>query len=334
MSKLDGGYRRWTGRPTGIWQRRWVITSVGLKLCLESKLLRGVIGIVWSSTLFFMGVLFFTGQLTSPDSTLISFVGERLGDSFLQLANGLASWVLLYPELCVDGVFRVIYYVACQIYLLGSFMAIALFVAKLIAHDLASQAIVIYNSKALSRFDYFIGKFGIVFLLLGAIWLVPILSLWTFGNMMSPDWTFFVYSFKALLKALSVAAVSMVSLSLAAMAVSALARRTSVAVSLWVLIWILSGLVGMTAKVVYSAGGYISLMACLKDFIWASFRLDLVWENATNMLPFFNLILKDVPRDFPEELSLGPAGVVVPLACLVLYGAVSCLILKLRTKSQ
>ena len=52
-------------------------------------------------------------------------------------------------------------------------------------HDLASNAILIYSSKALSRFDYILGKFGIAFTLLSLLCLAPLIAVWFVGNLLS-----------------------------------------------------------------------------------------------------------------------------------------------------
>lgn len=338
MPSLDNGYKHWDGETTSVWQRRWAIASTGLKLCLQGKLLRAVLAVTWSSTLAFMGIIFFVGQLTSPDSTLIRFMaetmGNRAGGEFLKLANGLASWVVLYPEICVDGVYRFIFFAATKVYSVASFIAISLFVAKLLAHDLASQAIVIYQSKALTRYDYLVGKFGIVFIILSMIWLMPIMSLWLFGNLMSPDWSFFIHSFKALTRALSTAGVAIVSFSLIAMAISAFARKTSAAVTLWIVVWVVSDMVGSAAQVVHPIGGYISFSHCLAEFSWTCYRLDTVWANATSMLPFFNTVFQQVPDDMHESLRVGSSGAFLPLGFISAFSLLSCFILKLRITSE
>lgn len=334
MPSQNNGYTRWSGVSTGIWQRRWVITRTGLDLCLKQKVLRAVIILVFAATLGFTSIILFVGQLSGPDSRLLAYLGDRLGEAFAQTANGLASWVLLYPEIIVDGMYRVIYYFLAQVSLLASFLAIALFIAKLITHDIASQAIVIYNSKALTRFDYLFGKFGIVALILSLIWIVPIVFLWVVGNLMSPDWAFFFHSFKALLRALFVSGSAVVSLSLLALALSALARRTSLAVSLWIMVWIFSGMLATAAQAVYPMGGYVSISYTLRSLAWAGFRLDEVWTNATTMLPFFSLIFPQTPTELPDQFSPGPSSVAQPLLFLGLFVLGSALILKMRIKSE
>lgn len=334
MASKNNGYTRWTGVSTGIWQRRWVITRTGLGLCLNQKLLRAIIIVMLAATLVGMSLILFVGQLTSPDSRLLTFLGDSFGDQFRQAANGLASWVLLYPEIIVDGLYRAIFLALTNVSLLASYIAISLFIAKLISHDIASQAIVIYNSKALTRFDYLIGKFGIVAMILSAIWLIPIVSLWVVGNLMSPDWSFFVHSFKALTRALFVSGVAITSLSLLALALSALARKTSFAVSLWIMLWIFSSMVGRAAQLVYPLGGYVSPSICVRSLAWASFRVDEVWNSAASALPFFNMLFSQGAAEFPPEFSSGSSSVAQPLMFLGLYAVVSALILKMRIKSE
>ena len=61
----------------------------------------------------------------------------------------------------------------------------------LITRDLASNAIIIYASKAVSRGDYLLGKFATAFGLLVLTWLGPVCAAWFVGNLLAPDWRFF-----------------------------------------------------------------------------------------------------------------------------------------------
>ena len=67
-----------------------------------------------------------------------------------------------------------------------------------ITRDLASNAIIIYSSKAVSRGDYLLGKFATAFGLLALTWLGPVCAAWFMGNLLAPDWRFFWHARAAL----------------------------------------------------------------------------------------------------------------------------------------
>jgi len=332
LSRL--GYQRWQGQSTGIWTRRFVIMQSGIRLCLQSRILKVLIALAWGVSLVMVPLYFTLGQLLSPESGLMGYLAEFFGERFTRLAAGLMSWLLLYPEVCVNGVYRFSFFATMNAHLFLSFLAVSLFVPKLIAHDLSSQAIIIYNSKALTRLDYMVGKFGIVFGILGFMWIVPTTLAWFLGNLLSPDWTFFVHSFSAFGIALLVGVVGVAAISFLALAISALAKRTSTATTMWVFLWIISGVVSGIVGLVYSGGKYISISRSISDLGMELFDLPSIVEDAQAMLPFFSLWLPQSATQGMREISVFQGGVSAPLIAIGIFSAVSLLIISKRVKTQ
>ncbi|MBL9204783.1 MAG: hypothetical protein JNN01_06840 [Opitutaceae bacterium] len=334
MSSLNHGYQHWTGVSTGIWQRRWTITSYGLRLCWQSRFLKVLFAVAWVGALFLMAFYFLIGQLLTPDSSLVTTITENLGKRAQSVINGLSAWILLYPEVSVDGLYRVVFSWATQLYSALAFFAVALFVPKLIAHDLASNAILIYNSKALTRFDYILGKFGIAFTLLGLLCLAPLIAVWFVGNLLSPDWGFFYHGFPALLRAVSVGLLGVTTYSLLAMAVSSLAKRTSSATAFWILAWIISGMIANTTGRFVSWGRYLSPATCLDHISRYLYDLGGVLEKAKAMLPFFQSTLDQLPRRNPLNSVPVSDGLWVPLIFLLAFWALCFFAISKRVQTE
>jgi hypothetical protein len=72
-----------------------------------------------------------------------------------------------------------------------SIFALGMALPSLITRDLASNAIVIYSSKAVTRGDYLLGKFCTAFGVMSLTWLGPVCGAWFVGNLLAPDWKFF-----------------------------------------------------------------------------------------------------------------------------------------------
>jgi hypothetical protein len=133
----------------------------------------------------------------------------------------------------------VLFYFYC-IYLMPlSFFALGMTLPALITRDLASNAIVIYSSKAVTRFDYLLGKFCTAFGVLALTWLGPVCAAWFVGNLLAPDWTFFWHARIALMHALIFGLSSMVILSVMALGVSAFSSREKATPALWFTWWAL-----------------------------------------------------------------------------------------------
>ena len=107
-----------------------------------------------------------------------------------------------------------------------SIFALGPIIPLLITRDLASNAIVIYSSKAVTRGDYLLGKFATAFGFLTLTWLGPVCAAWFLGNLLAPDWTFFLARARARWRTFLIYGLSsMAVLSLLALGVSALSSQ-------------------------------------------------------------------------------------------------------------
>ena len=154
--------------------------------------------------------LYYLGQLINPDS-----FGER---DLLPSTYGL--YFYYYTE-------KVMHWFAM--------FAVLLSIPHLVTQDIASRAIVIYSSKSISRFDYFLGKFGTVLGVFCIVWILPMLLVWLLGILMAPSWapswSFLWHSKGVLLRAMSSGLLAAVVLSLLAMGISAFNNRPRNAVA-------------------------------------------------------------------------------------------------------
>ena len=289
-------YRRWQGQATGVWARRFAITRYGLKLCLAGKAIRFFILIAFLQG-FVLSVLFGVfGQIVNPESALSNWIAGIAGERNATIINGLTAWALVYPEICIDGIYRAAFYLAKFSASPLSLIIIALFIHRLIALDLASQAIVIYNSKALTRWDYLIGKFLIAVCILSFIWIVPVAAAWVIGNTLSPDVQFFIYTFPSLARSLLVGFVAVLTFSAFALAISSLAKRTGSAVAYWILGWISLGIFSGIAKATYPVLQFINPFTAINEFSAGVFRMNSFFQRAREELPVFNGYLESFIR--------------------------------------
>ena len=289
-------YRRWQGQATGVWARRFSITRYGLKLCLAGKAIRFFILIAFLQGLVLSVLFGLLGQIVNPESALSNWIGGVAGERNAAIINGLTAWALVYPEICIDGVYRGAFYLAKFSASPLSLIIIALFIHRLIALDLASQAIVIYNSKALTRWDYLIGKFLIAVCILSFIWIAPVVAAWLIGNTLSPDIRFFVYTFPSLARSVIVGIVATLTFSIFALAISSLAKRTGSAVAYWILSWVSLGIFSGIAKATYPILRFINPFSAINEFSAGVFRMNSFFQRAREELPVFNSYLESFIR--------------------------------------
>ena len=112
-------------------------------------------------------------------------------------------------------------------------------VPRIISADLSSNAIVLYASKAVSRWDYLFGKLGAVTGLIMLTWVGPVLFAWLGGNLLAPSWKFFWLTREALFSSLTFGLVGLGFLAVLTLGVSALSPNAKVVTSAWLALWLL-----------------------------------------------------------------------------------------------
>jgi ABC-2 type transport system permease protein len=197
MPIYDQGYRRYEARGSLRKVRFWPITREALRLILAKRAFLGLLGLSWLPFVGFAIFLYVVTQFREADR-ILPVDAALFGRFFL--------WQL--PLALILTTF-------------GG--------AGLIANDLRSGGILVYLSRPLTRRDYVVGKLCVLLALNLSITLVPGLLLYFVGLALAPD-----YLLKASLAWIAPAVVLYsfvlsLSLSLLALAVSALSKSARVA---------------------------------------------------------------------------------------------------------
>jgi ABC-2 type transport system permease protein len=238
MPLVDTGYKHWGGRAKGIWYRRWVIAQNGLRASLASAWIKRLIAFSWISSLLMIAALFAVGQLIVPDSIILGLL-EGVSPRLRVLTGGIANWLETNPGIAVHTTYNFLFYIYSTSLSGVCFVAIAVAIPHLITLDLQSRAILVYSSKALTRFDYFLGKLLAIVSLLAFVWLGPLLVSWFMGNALAPSWKYFIYSRTVLLNVLCHTGAGMLILGVLALGVSATSKKEKSATACWVALWLL-----------------------------------------------------------------------------------------------
>jgi hypothetical protein len=235
MVLIESSYTHRDGETRGIGYRRWGIAQATLRACLDVKGMRWIVWTCWIAALMQGIFLFGFGQLMDPDSTVYEFITQDL-DLFEGIAPFFQSWANDNPRIAIGMTYNLFFYFftgAIVSTLTMTLLALGMVIPRLITSDLSSRAITIYSSKAVSRLDYCLGKFGGVLLLMTLTWLGPLLATWLMGNLMAPKLSFFWYTAPALLHSVSFVMTGMIFLGLLALGVSALTQSPRMATVLW-----------------------------------------------------------------------------------------------------
>jgi len=323
--KHDTSYQHWEGAHLGIWRRRAVIAANGLRSCLQVKWMRYLITLCWAGCLVQVTLLFCLGQLLIADSVVVQWLGN-LNPQLQAIARALVGWLEQHPEISVRTTYNLLFYFFSANLLTFTLIAIALAMPHLITRDLSSNAIIVYSSKAIGRFDYLLGKVMTLYGLMTLTWLGPVCVAWFLGNLLSTNWHFFWHSRVALGHALVYALCSMTILSVLALGISAISVRAKATVSIWIAFWVLGNAlvpIGLHTKPWLK---FFSFSFDLEQISLAIFRLKNDFDLATTNIPFFGDMLRGLRRQANSVLQTPEPGaaiwglaVMLALAALIVW---------------
>jgi hypothetical protein len=331
MPLHEAHYQHWEGIHTGIWRRRWVIAQNGLAACLRTGSVRRVAMVCWMGGLMMTGILFFMGQLLLPDSIMAEWTAQ-LRPELQGFARMLTSWLVDHPEISIGTVQNVLFYYYCEWLVPLSIFALGMTLPLLITRDMASNAIVIYSSKAVTRGDYVLGKFCTAFGVMALTWLGPVCAAWFAGNLLAPGWSFFWYAREPLFHALIFGLSSMVILSLLALGVSAVSSREKATPALWFTWWVLGIFIQPIALKTLPWLRHASFHYNLSQIELATFHLGRDLKIAQDNVPIFGQMFSAVSPATRAALDHPTlAGAIIALALMLVTAG---LIVRRRVKPE
>ena len=331
MPLHDVYYQHWQGQSVGIWARRWVIAKNALTAALQNKVLRLVVVFCWGMGLMMVAALFVVSQLLVPDSMVVKWV-EQLNPGLQTFAQLLMVWLSDHPEISVRVSQNVIFYYGCSLLTPAGIFALGVAMPFLITRDLATSAIVIYSSKAVTWGDYLLGKFCAAFGVLTLTMLAPAFGAWLIGNLLAPDWRFFWHARAALANVLTYDLLSMAILSALALGVSAISSKEKTTPFLWLMWWVLGFFIQPIAANTRPWLRHLSFNYDLQQFSLATFRLGNDLKLAQDNIPILGQMLKNIPRRTLDELGAPTFWSAAAALTLMLAGA--ALILRRRVKPE
>jgi hypothetical protein len=257
---------------------------------------------------------------------------EKLNPQLQSFVKMLTQWLENHPEISVATTQNVLFYFFSTYLMPVGIFVLGVAMPSLITRDLASNAILIYSSKAVTRGDYLLGKFCTAFGLLTITWLGPVCAAWFLGNLLAPDWRFFWHARAALGHALVFAIGSMIFLSALALGVSATSNREKGTPAVWFMWWILGGVLQPIALHTRPWLRHLSFSYDLRQIGLSTFRLGNDLQTAQDNIPIFGQMLGGIrteTRDALTHPTLGGA-----LAALALMLAAAAWIIRTRVKPE
>lgn len=308
---------RWREKPEGVAYRRWVIVSTGLRQVLRLRLFR-ILMMIGAVAGFLIAVAGFVFSQSVSSGGWLETLATTFGPRAQSVIAAFNAVVLLYPDVCVHGLFTLIFGVQSFIALWLCLVGLSALIPRLITQDRASNALTIYLARPLTSADYLLGKLGIVAGLVLVLWTAPLLAGWLVSMLLSPNRDFLIYSLRPLGNALLFNAIALVSLAAIALGVSAVSRSSRNTIVLWMALWLVGGVVASHPNNPAWLR-HASFSQNLVEVRKSIFRLDTVLAKAADDLPLFNKSLVTTLRNGAEKSTpLDASGAAVGLGVLVL----------------
>jgi hypothetical protein len=269
-----------------------------------------------------MAALAFAFSQTVVSGGWLEQGAAALGVRAQAVASAMGALVLMYPDICVSGVFAAIFWLQSYVGLGLCLIALTVLVLRLVARDRASNALIIYLSRPLTSVDYLLGKLGIIAGLLALLWTGPMLFGWALSMLFAPNSDFFVYSISPLLRALFFNGISLVVLASVALGISALTRSSKTTILIWVFMWIL----------MWAAGGSengpewlqrSSIMLNIGEVQAGVLRVDVAFTDAAKKLPLLDpRFVRKLERTGQEVAGTNLSGALKALGLFVVLSSV------------
>ena len=277
---------RWQDPPNGVAYRRWVIVETGLRQLLRMRFFRLLLVFAWTAGIAVAAAGFLFSQSVASGGWIETWAAH-LGPRAQAIGSAACALILMYPDICITGVYSVLLWAHSYIGLGLSLIALTVVVPRLVARDRGSNALTIYLSRPLTSTDYLLGKLGIVLGILLLVWTGPLLLGWLLSVLFTPGGDFLVYSVAPLLRACLFNGLGLVVLAAIALGVSSLGRSTRNTVLLWIGVWIVAGWI---ANFPFAPDWmrYLSFSYDLEQARLAIFRLDEILTGAANALPLLD----------------------------------------------
>lgn len=234
MPIFDQGYQHWNG-VVGRHAWRWLaITRQGVRTQLRNRKTKYMLFVAWVPALVLVVFLALWGLF------------EQKSD-FIKPFMFLFSWL---PEELREGprAFRGTIWTLAFHFFLSAEVLLSLILTLMVGPDLISQdlrfnAFPLYFSRPLRRFDYFLGKLGIIAAFIGAVTIVPAAIAYVVGVAFSLDLSVLRDTWRVLVASVGYGLVISLVCGLAMLAFSSLSRNSRVVSGMFVALWFLSGMV-------------------------------------------------------------------------------------------
>jgi len=278
MPIYEFGYRHWEGTLRPWWLRWFPITRMGVGLALQNRMLRRLMFVAWLPLAYFGAAFFAVGKMTEPGAiTTSNFAGppgarvgagnapnpfEAIGSTMLGMS--MSRMLREDPSAVRKAAWSWSFYQYMRVsQLLILFLVVSIVGPPLISQDVRAKSFLMYFSKPITRWDYLLGKAGVLLAFAMSVTLGPALVLYAISIGFSPSLAALVDTGLIAVRIFAAFAVTAVPATLLVLFYSSLTREPRYAIFAWVATCILGELfyLALAASPAWSDSSWIFLVS-------------------------------------------------------------------------
>jgi ABC-type transport system involved in multi-copper enzyme maturation permease subunit len=229
MPIFDQGYQHWKGPLTGHAWRCLTIARHGVRVQLSGRIIRLMLLVAWVPAIALVVVLALWGLVEQGNPTVLGLLGALLPPGVVAdpLAYRATIWTLAYSFFFKFEMFCIM-------------LLVVVAGPNLISADLRFNAMPLYFSRPLGRWDYFLGKLGVIAALVAGVAVGPAVIAYGLGVCFSMDLTVVRDTWRLLVGSFVYGLVIVVSAGTLMLALSSMSRRSLYVGIAWVGLWLIS----------------------------------------------------------------------------------------------
>lgn len=231
MPIFDQGYQHWQGRLAGRGFRWWAITWRGVRTLFRSRWTRVAVILSASPCLALAAVLIIWGMIENR----VSWIQPLLG-----LMSGLPEELRQKPEAYRTMIWTLAFQFFFSIQTTCMMILVAIVGPDLISKDLRFNAMPLYLSRPLTRWDYFLGKLGVIGFFVGLVTVAPACVAYLLGVAFSLDVKTISETIHLLVGSVAAGLIMVASAGMLMLAMSSLTRNSRYVTALWIGFWLVS----------------------------------------------------------------------------------------------
>jgi ABC-2 type transport system permease protein len=229
MPVYDQGYQHWKGHLSGHAWRWMAIARHGMRTQFRAWYVRILILAAWMPALLLVAVLALWGMIEQ---------GVTGAERFVPFLTMLAKTSDLHG--CRQAIWTISYSYFFWVELFFVLLIVTLCGPNLISRDLRFNALPLYFSRPMTRFDYFLGKLAVIAALVAAVAVMPAVLAYVLGVCFSLDLSVVRDTWRLLPAAIVYGLVIVVSAGTLMLAMSSMSRRSLYVGVAWLGVWLVS----------------------------------------------------------------------------------------------